>query len=341
MTSHIDSARAIPADDATPGRWRIAVARRSLPGHAVERLAAIADINWWTRDEAPTADELRELCADCDAALVMAQNRVDGSFLAGCPRLRWIVTVSAGYENLDLDEIERRGVMAANVPGVLAEAVADATWGLMLAASRRIVEGDRYIRDGEWQRVDIDVMVGWDVYGKTLGIVGFGQVGEAVARRASGFSMTVQHTSRQQRETEHSTWVPLDELLTTSDIVAVTVSLNPSSVRLIAERELSLMKPTAILVNTSRGQVVDQAALAERLRTGRLRAAALDVFEQEPIGPDHPLLNVPNLIVTPHLASGSVRTRERTVDSAVASLESALAGGPLLNSLTRASSSGL
>jgi glyoxylate reductase len=340
MTSHMDSARAVATDDATPNRWRIAVARRSMPGRAVERLAAIADIRWWSRDEAPTPDELRELCAGCDAALVMAQNRVDGAFLAGCPRLRWVVTVSAGYENLDLDEIKRRGVMAANVPGVLAEAVADATWGLMLAASRRIVEGDRYIRAGDWQRVDIDVMVGWDVYGKTLGIVGFGQVGEAVARRASGFSMVVQHTSRQQRASDHSTWVPLDELLTTSDIVAVTVALNPSSVRLIAERELSLMKPTAILVNTSRGQVVDQTALAERLRTGRLRAAALDVFEQEPIGPDHPLLNVPNLIVTPHLASGSVRTRERTVDSAVASLESALAGGPLLNRLTGSTSPG-
>jgi glyoxylate reductase len=334
----MDLARAMPAVDAIPDRRRIAVARRSLPGHAVERLAAIADINWWSREEAPSPDELRDLCADCDAALVMAQNRVDGPFLSGCPKLRWIVTVSAGYENLDLDEIERRGVMAANVPGVLAEAVADATWGLMLAASRRIVDGDRYIREGAWQRVDIDVMVGWDVYGKTLGIVGFGQVGEAVARRASGFSMVVQHSSRRPRDGEHSTWVPLDELLTTSDIVAVTVSLNPSSVRLIGERELSLMKPTAILVNTSRGQVVDQAALAERLRAGRLRAAALDVFEQEPLGPGHPLLDVPNLIVTPHLASGSVRTRERTVDSAVASLESALAGGPLLNCLTGASS---
>lgn len=334
MTSSTDSAGAAPAVKATPNRWRIAVARRSLPGQAVERLAAIADINWWTRDEAPSPEELRDLCGDCDAALVMAQNRVDDAFLAGCPKLRWVVTVSAGYENLDLDEIRRRGVVAANVPGVLAEAVADATWGLMLAASRRIVEADRYIREGSWQRVDIDVMVGWDVYGKTLGIVGFGQVGQAIARRASGFSMVVQHTSRQQRASEHSAWVPLDALLTTSDIVAVTVSLNPSSTRLIAGRELSLMKPTAILVNTSRGQVVDQAALAQRLRAGLLRAAALDVFEQEPIGPGHPLLDVPNLIVTPHLASGSVRTRERTVDSAVASLEFALAGGPLLNSLT-------
>jgi glyoxylate reductase len=305
----------------------------------MERLAEIAEIRWWPREEAPSPEELRELCADCDAALVMAQNRVDGAFLAACPKLRWIVTVSAGYENLDLEEIERRGVQAANVPGVLAEAVADATWGLMLAASRRIVEADRFIRDGAWQRVDIDVMVGWDAYGANLGIVGFGQVGEAVARRASGFSMVVHHTSRQRRDSELSTWMPLDELLSTSDLVAVTVSLNPSSTRLIADGELSLMKPSAILVNTSRGQVVDQAALAESLRTGKLRAAALDVFEQEPIGADHPLLNVPNLIVTPHLASGSVRTRERTVETAVASLESALAGGPLLNCLTGASAS--
>jgi glyoxylate reductase len=313
---------------------RIGISRHELPGDAAGRLDSIGTVRWWPSSGAPTPSDLAQLLDGCDAALVMSRDRIDTALIDACPDLKWIVTVSAGYENLDLEALRARGVSAANVPGVLAETVADSAWALMLAAARRTVEGDRYIRGGGWDRVDLDVMVGWDVHGANLGIVGFGEVGRAVARRAQGFAMTVRHNSRTPTSHRDSMWTPLEELLSVSDIVVIAVALNESTVGLISPERLQLLKPSAVVVNISRGAVVAQDELARRLRAGSLRAAALDVFQFEPIGAQDALLDVPNLIVTPHIASASVRTRERTVDVAVRNLEAALAGNRMPNELT-------
>jgi len=246
--------------------------------------------------------------------------------LDACPRLRTVVTASAGYDHLALKELTERGIVAANVLGVLAETVADTTWALMLAVNRRIVEGDHYVRAGQWEAVEFDVLVGRDVYGARLGIVGYGAVGRAVARRAAGFNMSVTHFSRTKADDDHSKWVPLEELLASAEIVTIHVALNDATRGLISRSALALMKSDAIIVNTARGALIDQAALADALRSGRLRGAALDVFEREPLHPDDPLLQVPNLIVTPHIGSASALTRARTIERAAEAIITALKG---------------
>ncbi|PZR98727.1 MAG: D-glycerate dehydrogenase [Candidatus Nephthysia bennettiae] len=311
----------------------IAVSRAVLPGDGVHRLEAIGTVVRFSEPHPPNPQELAELAADAEALLCTSNERIDAWLLDRCPRLRVVATASAGSDHLDLAELTRRQIAAANVPGVLTETVADTTWGLILAAVRRIVDGDRFVRAGDWARVDLDVMVGLDLHGGTLGIVGYGGVGRAVARRAAGFEMTVRHYDRETASDEHSTWQPLDELLSQSDVVTVHTPLTVETRHLISARELALMKPTAVLVNTSRGPVVDQVALATALQEERLFAAALDVFEVEPIPLDDPLLELDNCIAVPHIASASVRTREQTVSLAVNNIIAALSGRPLITSL--------
>lgn len=309
----------------------MAVASRSLPGDALERLARAAPVEVWQQLRPPSPQELRALSADAAVMVCTSAATIDAALVDGCERLGLVASVSAGTDHIDLAACERRGVRVTNTPGVLHEATADLTWALILATARRVVEAARLVRSGGWGRVDLDVMVGVDIHGGQLGLVGYGEIGRAVAARAAGFAMEVVHHSRRREDDTRSRWVPLDELLGSSDVVSLHVPLTPSTDSLIGERELSLMKATAILVNTSRGGVVDQGALVRALREHRLFGAGLDVNLTEPLNDlADPLLALDNCIVLPHIGSASRQARAAMASLAVDNVLAFLAGAPLL-----------
>jgi len=312
--------------DQGPRRPVVVVTRRSLPGAGLERLAEAVELVRFQGDGTPTRDELLALVRPADGLLSLTTDRVDAALLDAAPALRVVSNAGVGTDNLDLDELTARGIPAGNTPGVLVETTADLAFALILAASRRVVEADRYVHEGRWRTVGFDLLLGRDVYGATLGIVGYGDIGKAVARRGLGFGMRVIHTARRRADDEVSRWVPLDDLLREADVVSVHTPLTPETRGLIGAREFGLMKPTAVFVNTSRGPVVEQVALAAALESGRLFAAGLDVSAVEPIPPDDPLLRLPNCIVLPHIGSGSTATRARMVELAVDNVLAGLAG---------------
>ena len=246
------------------------------------------------------------------------------------PGLRIVANVAVGYDNVDVPAATRHGVMATHTPGVLTETTADFAFALMMAAARRVAEGDRFLRAGSFHGWAIDMLLGQDVWGATLGLVGVGRIGTAVARRARGFGMRVLYTDEVALSPELApelggVRVELDELLREADFVSLHVPLTPATRHLIGAGELARMKPTAVLVNTSRGPVVDEAALAEALREHRIFAAGLDVFEREPeVHPE--LLDLPTVVLAPHIASGSVRTRSEMSVLAVRNLLAGLRG---------------
>ncbi len=269
-------------------------------------------------------DQLMAAVADCDAVICQLYDRVDGDVIAAGARLRVVANVAAGYDNVDVDAATAAGVLVCNTPGVLDGTVADLTVGLLIAAARRMSEAEDDLRAGRWQGWDIDQYHGHDLHGATLGLVGYGRIGRTVARRASGFDMTVLHHCR--TPTGEEGYVDeLDELLRRSDFVSLHVPLSESTHHLIGARELARMKPTAILVNTSRGPVVDEEALASALEEGKIFAAGLDVFEQEPeVQPA--LLTSHRAVLTPHIGSASVATRTRMVRAAASAVAAVLAG---------------
>jgi glyoxylate reductase len=292
---------------------RVFVTRR-LPGDAVERLAGTHEVDLWPDPDPPPREALLEHAASADALLSQLTDPVDDELLRAAPRLKAIANYAVGYDNIDVDAATQRGIPVGNTPDVLTETTADLTFALMLAVARRIVEADRYVREGRWGPWSPDLLLGHDLHGSTLGIVGFGRIGRAVGRRAEGFGMTVIHG------------VPLEELLERSDFVSLNAPLTPRTRGLIGAAQLERMKPSAILVNTARGPMVDADALAEALRKGEIAGAGLDVTDPEPLPPDHPLLEAPNLVVAPHIGSASHRTREAMADMAVDNLLAALAG---------------
>lgn len=253
-------------------------------------------------------------------------------FDAAGPDLRVVSTVAVGYDNIDVAEATRRGILVTNTPGVLTETTADLTWALILAACRRLGEAIDQLREGRWTSWRLLELAGVDVYGATLGIVGLGRIGRAVARRAGGFAMRVIYYSRRpdpafERVTGAGFRRRLDDLLREADIVSLHVPLTPQTRGLIGARELALMKPTSVLVNTSRGPVVDEAALAEALEARRIFAAGLDVYEREPLPPESPLRRLPNAVLLPHIGSATVRTRTEMARLAARNLAAALTGG--------------
>jgi glyoxylate reductase len=264
-----------------------------------------------------------------EAIVTLLDLRVDEALLSRLPRLRAVCNVAVGYDNIDVPAATRRGVWVTNTPDVLTGATADLAWALLLAAARRVAEGDRFVRAGRWKRWDWTMLRGVDVHGKTLGIVGAGRIGQAVGRRAVGFSMQVLYASRErkpgfERETG-ARRVPLDRLLRESDFVSIHLALTSETRGLIGARELGLMKPTAILVNTARGPIVDEAALVRALRSGGIRAAGLDVFEREPAV--HPgLLRLENVVLCPHIGSATDETRRAMYETALRNLAAILAG---------------
>jgi glyoxylate reductase len=268
--------------------------------------------------------DLLAAVADVDAIMCPLTDRIDAEVIGAAPRLRAIGNVAVGYDNIDAAAAARAGVAVCNTPGVLDETTADVAFGLIIAARRRFGEAERDLRAGRWQGWGITQYLGHDVHGAALGVVGYGRIGRAVARRGAGFGMRVLHHAR------HDTGEPgylasLDELLAEADAVSLHVPLSDATRHLIGRRELALMKPTAVLVNTSRGPVVDEEALAEALESGRIFAAGLDVFEEEPRV--HPrLLAAPRAVLLPHIGSASWQTRTRMARLAADGVRAVLAG---------------
>lgn len=316
-----------------PGSQRpvVAVSRRAMPGDPARRLADVADVREWPDHRHPDADELLSLAADATIVLCVNGDRVDGSFLDGAPSLRLIALASTGYDSIDVRAAQERGVAVTNSRGTLHETTADLTFGLILSARRRISEAERYLRAGSWVQDDLDLLLGQDVHGATLGIVGYGQIGRAVAHRAAGFGMTVLAHRRTPCDDELSRWVPLDVLLRESDIVSLHVPLTPETRHMVGERELRLMKPTATLVNAARGPVVDAEALGRALREGWIGSAGLDVQDVEPNPDPHdPILGLPNCVVLPHIGSATMAAREAMIGMALDNAAAFLAGRPLI-----------
>jgi glyoxylate reductase len=267
--------------------------------------------------------------------------RVDGAMLDRLPRLKVISNYGVGVDHIDLADAEARGIPVGNTPGVLEGATADLGFALLMASARRIVEGDRYAHSAEFVRYDPGYMLGREVHGKTLGIIGMGRIGHQVARRAIGFDMTVLYHNRNRREDVEQALAPSvrfvakDDLLATSDYVMLCVPLTDQTRGSIGTREFSLMKPDATLINIARGAVVDMESLTKAMSQNRIAAAALDVTEPEPLPRDHPLLAMPNVLITPHLGSATVETRRRMAELSVENLIAGLRGEALPHPVTR------
>jgi len=310
---------------------RVFVTRR-LPGRALERLAQRAELSVWEGEGAPSPEAVATGARDADGLLCLLTDRIDAALLRACPRLRAISSCSVGVDHIDLAAAAARRIPVGHTPGVLVETTADLAFGLLLAAARRIPEADHFVREGRWSfahRWDPEALLGRDLHGATLGIVGLGAIGRAVARRAAGFGMHILGWSRTPRPVPGVESCRFESLLAQADFVTLHLALTPETRGLISARAIAAMRPGAILVNTARGGIVDETALAAALASGRLAAAALDVFEQEPLDPRSPLLGAPNLVLTPHIGSASIATRTRMADLAVENLLAGLEGRPL------------
>jgi len=308
---------------------KILVTRRP-PGDAIDRLALTNDVWAWPHNSVIDRDVLRAHIADAEGLYCMLTDRVDVELLDAAPNLRVVSNMAVGVDNIDLAECERRGIAVGNTPDVLTDSTADMAWALLMASSRRIEAAIGHVKDGEWGPWDPAGMLGLDISGTTLGIVGMGRIGAAVARRSIGFNMDILYTSRSPQvavETETgATKVSLDELLDRSDHVVVCVALTEDTKGLIGTEALQRMKATANLVNIARGPIVDTDALYEALTTGQIRCAGLDVIDPEPIPAEHPIVALPNCTVIPHLGSATERTRIAMADLAEANLVAGLNG---------------
>lgn len=297
---------------------------RLLPGPALEVLREKCEVEVNEEDRVLTKREIIEGVRGKDGLLCLLTDRIDAEVMdAGAPTLKVISNYAVGFDNIDVPEATRRGIAVTNTPGVLTETTADLTWALLMAVARRIVEADKFVRKGDWKGWAPSLFLGRDVYGKTLGIVGLGRIGKAVARRAAGFEMKVLYFDVKRDEKAEKElgvrFVSLEELLRESDFVSIHVPLTKETWHLIGEKELRLMKPTAFLVNVARGPIVDEAALIRALREHWIAGAALDVYEREPYVPPE-LIQLENTVLLPHLGSASVETRERMAMMAVENL---------------------
>ena len=322
------------AEVAGRGRPRVFVARR-IPDEGLDAVRAACELDLWEDDLPPPRDELLRRVAGVDGVLTLLTDRVDDEFLdAAGPGLRVVSNYAVGFDNIDVAACARRGIPVGNTPGVLTETTADLAWALLMAAARRVPEGDRYVRAGSWKTWGPLLLLGPDVHGATIGIVGFGRIGQAVARRARGFGMEILYhdlTPLPPEVTEPlgATYLPLEELLPRSDFVSLHVNLSTQTRHLINAETLAWMRPTAVLVNTSRGPVVDQIALADALDARTIFAAALDVTDPEPIPMDDRLVGRDDCLIVPHIASASRATRGKMAAMAAANLLAGVRGEAL------------
>ncbi|MGH7914990.1 MAG: 2-hydroxyacid dehydrogenase [Candidatus Binataceae bacterium] len=317
------------------GRDRRVFVTRPIAEPAIRRLASTARVDLWDDEMPPPPAELRLRARQADAVLSMVTDRFDAAMIRVLPRLRAISNLAVGVDNIDLSAATRAGIAVGHTPGILTETTADLAFALLMAAARRIAEGDRYVHGGRWRTWGPKVMLGRDIHGATLGIIGWGAIGQAMARRAAGFGMRVLYLPgrnaarsarvrrpRQSAGDALSAAEPksLKRLLAESDFVSLHVPLTAATRHMIGTAELAMMKRTAILINTARGAIVDPNALIGALRAGRLAAAGLDVTDPEPIGASDPLLKLPNVVITPHIGSASHATRLKMAELAVDNL---------------------
>ncbi len=286
---------------------------RKIPPNGMDILTQHCEVEVWPARIPPSREELREMVADVDAVVSLLTDEFDAEMMDRAPELQVISNYAVGYDNIDVEEATRRGIAVTNTPGVLTETTADMAFALLLAAARRVPEGDAAVRNGQWLSWEPTYMLGRDLHNSRLGVVGMGRIGRAVARRAAGFSVDLVYadpTRNEELEKElGAEYVELDELLTTSDFISVHVPLIDQTYHLIDRERLNSMKEGAVLVNTSRGEVIDERALIEVLRRDYLAAAGLDVFSEEPLSEDHPFTELDNVVLTPHLGSATINTR--------------------------------
>jgi glyoxylate reductase len=292
---------------------------RKLPGGALERLADAHEVEVWPERRPPSYESLKAQAGRCEGLLALLTDRIDAALIESAPTLRAVANYAVGYDNVDLEAATERGIKVGNTPDVLTEATADLTFALLLAAARRLPEAIESVKRGDWLTWEPAMHLGASVHGATLGIVGLGRIGRAVARRAAGFEMNVLHAGG-------GGGVALERLLAKSDFVTLHCPLTPQTRHLIDDRALGRMRASAILINTARGPIVDSQALRRALEAGTIAGAALDVTDPEPLPAGDPLLGAPNLIVAPHVGSATHQARERMADLAVENLLAALDG---------------
>lgn len=306
---------------------RIPVMADGLPPSLIEMLGPAIEVLPW--DEGPQSESLTRAVA----FITYGHPRVDGPLMDRAPRLKLVSNHGVGVDHIDCAAAKARGIAVGNTPGCLDAATADMTLALLLAAARNVVVGDKYARSPEFTHYDPSFMIGYEVTGSTLGIVGLGRIGKQVARRARAFDMRILYHNRRRDEAAERelgvTYAALDDLLRESDFVTLNCPLTAETTNLIDARELSLMKPTGILVNVARGPVVNHDALVAALKSRRIAAAALDVTAPEPLPRDHPLLELDNVVIAPHLGSASNRTRKRMQEMTAENLKAGLNGQPL------------
>jgi glyoxylate reductase len=307
---------------------------RRIPEAGLAILRGVAAVDLWEGELPPPYPTLLERGQGAAGLLTLLSDRIDGALLDAIgPQLKVVANYAVGFDNIDVPAATARGIPVGNTPGVLTETTADFAWALLMAAARRVVEGDAYTRAGQWKTWGPAILLGRDVSGATLGIVGFGRIGQAVARRAFGFGMRIlYYDTLRNREAETNLGVeyaPLETLLAESDYISIHTALTPDTRHLFGPAQFAQMKPTAILVNTARGPIVDEAALYRALSTAQIAYAALDVTEVEPLPMDSPLLKLSNIIIAPHIASASIQTRTKMATIAAENVAAALSGRKL------------
>lgn len=317
--------------------FKVFVTRR-IPAEGLEMLREKCQVRVWEGETPPPREVLLEEIKGVHGLLTLLTDPIDREILEAGSHLKVIANYAVGYDNIDVDQARQQGIVVTNTPGVLTETTADLAWGLLLAAARSLVKADQYTRAGHWKSWGPQLFLGQDVQGQTLGIIGAGRIGQAVARRGLGFDMDILYYSRNPRpELEKETGarkVGLDELLQESDFVSLHVPLTPATENLIGARELELMKKNAVLINTARGPVVDQEALNQALLQEKIFAAGLDVFAREPIDASDPLLENPRVVVAPHIGSASFATREKMARMVAEDLLAVLQGKTPKNPVT-------
>ncbi len=313
-------------------KFKVVITGKTRPA-ALNRITEACDVQIWEDVSRPVPREtLKQWLLDADGLFSTGDIRIDDDLLNYAPKLKVIAQSAVGFDNVDIDACTKRSIPFANTPGVLTETTADLTFALLLTATRRIHEGWDMVRSGRWLN-NYDVPFGIDLFGKTLGIVGLGQIGAAVAKRAQACGMKVIYYNRHRRDDDHllqANYVSFDDLLEQSDAIVVLIPLSTASRKMFGHEQFAKMKPTAYFINAARGGVVDTAALYEALETRRIAYAALDVTDPEPLPAGHPLLTLPNIIITPHIGSATHETRSRMALLAADNLLAGLAQKPLL-----------
>ncbi|HAL62180.1 MAG TPA: D-glycerate dehydrogenase [Chloroflexi bacterium] len=303
---------------------------RLIPEEGLDMVRRYCDVEVWEGELPLPYEVLLEKARDIDGLLSLLTDRIDAPLMDAAPKLRVISNYAVGYDNIDVTAATQRGIIVGHTPGVLTETVADFTMALLLATARRVVEGERFVKAGKWKTWGPTLLLGRDVHGATLGLVGLGRIGASVARRARGFAMRIlYHDIARREDLERELgliYTDFETLLGESDFVSLHVPLTEDTHHLMSKDQFGLMKPTAILINTSRGPVVDQQALYEALKSGRIASAAMDVTDPEPIAPDDPLLSLDNCLIVPHMASASIATRTKMATMAAENLIAGLRG---------------